>query len=278
MRIPLLLIFIAFLGGCSHVYYQPAPKHYLNPAQFKLKYEDFYFKSLDGTKLNGWFFPAKTSKPKGTVVQFHGNGENISTHFFSLIWLIEEGYNLFIFDYRGYAKSEGKANQAGVYLDALAAMEEARKFHLKAGGGKFIIYGQSLGGNVSLRAIPDYRYYDEVSLIVMDSTFSSYQDLAFDKLKSIWLTWPISPLAYVLISDEYASDKVFDKITKPTLVIVGQKDKLIPQKHGKVIYKGIKTKEKWLWKLPNGDHINAYHHDGNIYRQKFVQLLDSLSQ
>src|SRR5262245_39943051 len=106
MRI-LFIFLITILGqSCSHVFYQPSPKQYVNPAQFKLKYENLSFQSADGTKLNGWFFPAKTKKPKGTIVQFHGNAQNISTHFFSLIWLIEEGYNFFTFDYRGYGKSE----------------------------------------------------------------------------------------------------------------------------------------------------------------------------
>ena len=278
MRFLLLLFFIVTTTGCSHVFYQPSPKHYLNPSQFKLQYEDIYFPSKDGTMLNGWFFPAKTAKPKGTIVQFHGNAQNISTHFFSLIWLIQEGYNLFIFDYRGYAKSEGKPNQAGVYLDALAAMEKGRELHLKAGGGKFVIYGQSLGGLISLRAIPDFKYYDDISLIVMDSTFSSYKRIAFDRTSHNWILFLISPLSYVLVSDEYASYKVFDKITKPTLVIVGQKDPVIPQKFGKEIYKGIASKEKWLWKLPNGGHIDAYHHDGNKYRPKLLHLLDGLSR
>lgn len=276
MRACIFFIGLLFVQSCSHVFYQPSPKHYVDPTQFKLKYEDVYFKASDGTKLHGWFFPAKTAKPKGTIVQFHGNAQNISTHFFSLIWLIDQGYNLFTFDYRGYAKSEGKPSQAGIYLDALAAFDKAREYNQKHGNGKFVIYGQSTGGAIALRAIPDYQHYADFSLIVMDSAFASYQDIAFDKLKSSWLLFMISPLAYVLVSDAYAGDKVFDKITKPTLVIVGMKDPVVPAKFGKQIYKGIAAKEKWLWKMPNGTHIDAYHHDGNIYRQQFLDLLDSI--
>lgn len=273
----LFIILSAFLGqACSHVFYQPSPKHFVDPAQFKLKYEDVYFNSPDGTKLHGWFFPAKSSKPKGTIIQFHGNAQNISTHFFSLIWLVEEGYNLFTFDYRGYAKSEGKPSQAGIYQDALAAFDKSYELHEKSGGGKFIVYGQSLGAAVSLRAVPDWKNHQKISLLVVDSAFASYQDIAFDKLKSSWILFPLSPLAFVLVSDEYAADKVFERITKPTLVIVGMRDKIVPPKFGKRIYKGIKSQDKWLWKLPNGNHIDAYHHDKGIYRQKFLDLMDEV--
>ncbi len=275
----LVLLLLAMLGqSCSHVFYQPAPKHFYHPSQFKLKFEDLYFSSKDGTKLNGWFFPAKSGKAKGTIVQFHGNGENISTHFYSLIWLVDHGYNLFTFDYRGYAKSEGEPNQAGIYQDALSALDKAWELNEKNGNGKFIVYGQSTGGAISLRALPDWHRYDKVSLTVMDSAFSSYQDIAFDKMRNVWLLWPISPLAFLLVSDKYAADDVFDRITRPTLVIVGMKDKIVPNKFGKVIYKGIKAKEKWLWKLPQGNHIDAYHHAENIYRRKFLDFVDQNAQ
>lgn len=273
------LVLLALLGSsCSHVFYQPSPKHFVDPAQFKLKYEDVYFQAKDGTKLHGWFFPANSDKPKGTIVQFHGNAQNISTHFFSLIWLVEKGYNLFTFDYRGYAKSEGKPSQAGIYLDALAAFDKAWEYHEKTKAEKFVIYGQSTGGAISLRAIPDWKGYENISLIVMDSAFSSYQDIAFDKLVNSWLLFIISPLAYVLVSDEYAADDVFNRITKPTLVIVGQKDPVVPQKFGKKIYKNIASQNKTLWKMPNGYHIDAYHHDKGIYRQKFLDYLDQTAR
>lgn len=272
MLLSLLVMFV----GCSNVFYQPSPQHFVDPGQFKLTYEDLYFKSGDGTTLHAWFFPARTKIVKGTIVQFHGNAQNISTHFFSLIWLIDQGYNLFTFDYRGYAKSEGSANQAGIYLDALAAFEKAQELHEKNGGGKFVVYGQSTGGAIALRAVPDYKKNKDISLIVMDSAFSSYQDIAFDKLKSRWFLFPISPLAFLLVSDEYAADEVFNKITRPTLVIVGMKDHVVPPKFGKKIFKGIASKDKWLWKLPEGGHIDAYHHQGNKYRQKFLDVLDKI--
>ena len=268
------ILFLILIQSCSHLFYHPTSKHFVDPKQFKLKYEDVFFHSKDGVELHGWFFPAKSNKPKGTIIQFHGNAQNISSHFFSLLWLIDHGYNLFTFDYRGYGKSKGEPNQGGLYLDALAALEKGFELNKKNGSGKFIVYGQSLGGAVSLRAIPDFKFQDQISLIVMDSTFSSYKDIAFDRIKSVWFLWPFSPLAYVLVSDKYASEDVFKKIAAPTLVIVGMQDEMIPPKFGEHIYKNIDPKNKWLWKLPNGKHIDAYHHDGGVYREKFLRLSD----
>ncbi len=272
MKILLLLI----LSSCTNLFYQPSNRQFFKPEAFKLAYEDIYFKSSDGTKLHGWFFKGK-GEPKGTIVQFHGNAENISSHFLGLAWLINEGYNLFTFDYRGYWLSEGDANPDGVYLDSLSALEKGLELHKSAGGKHFVIFGQSLGGAISLRAIPDFKDNKEITLIVQDSTFSSYEDIAVDKLRSVWFLWPFSPLGYVLISDKYSSEEVFDRITWPTLVITGGKDEVMPAKFGKRIFKKIATKHKWYWHVEEAPHISSFHVENGRYRKEFLRLLDQIN-
>ncbi len=271
MKILLLLI----LTSCTSVFYQPTNRQFYRPEEFKLSYEDFYFPSKDGTKLHGWFFKAK-GEPKGTIVQFHGNAENISSHFLNLAWLINEGYNLFTFDYRGYWLSQGESEPDGVYLDSLAALEKAMEFHEKSGGKHFVVFGQSLGGAISLRAVPDFKDTKKITLVVQDSTFSSYKDIAADRLSQAWILWPFSPLAYVLVTDKYSSEKVFDKITWPTLVITGGKDVVMPAKFGKYIYKNIASKKKWHWHVKTAPHISTFHVDNGRWRKEFLLLLDQI--
>ena len=80
----------------------------------------------DGLKLHGWHLKAK-DKSRGTILQLHGNAENISTHVNSVLWLALEGYDVFNFDYRGYGKSEGSPTLDGVHIDARAALETVLK-------------------------------------------------------------------------------------------------------------------------------------------------------
>jgi fermentation-respiration switch protein FrsA (DUF1100 family) len=270
----LLFIFLLLGTGCSGVFYQPSRHQFTDPSQFKLTYEEVWFQSKDGTKLHGWWFPAKAKKSKGTIVQFHGNAQNITTHTYSLIWLIDHGYDLFTWDYRGYGRSGGEASQVLVHEDALAALAKGRELHR---GGAFVVFGQSLGGAISLRALVDYEFVDEVTLLVHDSSFNSYQDVAFSVLKTRWFLWPFSPLAFVLVSDEYAPEKVLDQLKTPTLVIVGKKDAIIPAKFGKETHKKLKTVRKWLWELPEGGHIDVFHHANGVHRKRFLDLLDEIT-
>jgi uncharacterized protein len=272
------MIFICLFclgAGCSHVFYQPSSRLFVDPARFNLLYQDIFFKSADGTRLHGWLFPGQ-GKIKGTVIHFHGNAQNISTHFLNLIWMAKEGYNYFIFDYRGYGQSEGDPSQEGVHQDALAALKEAHQIWKNQGEGQLIVYGQSLGGLIALRALSDDIRVEDVSLIVADSSFGSYQDIAFSKLNSRWFLWPFGPLAYVLVSDRYAADKVLSRIKRPLLVIVGQQDKVVPPQFGQQIYQQAVSQQKWYWEIPEGGHIDIFHRANLAYRQKFMSFLQKL--
>ncbi len=226
--------------------------------------------------LHGWWLKNSDKKKSGVILFFHGNAENISTHFYNLAWLTKYGYDVLCIDYRGYGKSQGKPSQKGTYLDALAALDYAYDhLFIPLKSKKFIVYGQSLGGAIAGRSIIDWSKKDKVNLLVLDSTFSSYQNIAFDKLKSVWLTFLLSPLAYILVSDEMEFKSKISEIKPiPTLVIHGDNDMVIPQKFGKEIFDRLTT-QKWWWSIPKGEHIDVFMRHEFLYRKQFLTFLDS---
>jgi len=99
------------------------------PRRVGLDFEDVFFATRDGLRLNGWFVPHRQAR--STLVWFHGNAGNIS-HRVENIKLLHDkvNVNIFIFDYRGYGRSEGSASEEGTYLDgeaALAFIQKSRK-------------------------------------------------------------------------------------------------------------------------------------------------------
>ncbi|MBY0515563.1 MAG: alpha/beta hydrolase [Bacteriovoracaceae bacterium] len=277
MRNPLILsqgkvkiILLLLCTSCSGVFYQPIKGALLAPQRVGLEPEETWITSKDGTKLLTWAFRAQS--PKGTIILFHGNAENMSSHFFNLAWLVKQEYDLLVFDYRGYGFSEGEPSQKGVYEDALAALDWSFKDHQSRQTKTFIVYGQSLGGQIAARAIVDFPHQKEVSLLVQDSTFPSYKDIAFAKMKSVWLTWPLSPLAYLVVSDEYASKKVLSKIAIPVLFMHAPDDPVVPYELGKEGFDLVKSK-KWWWKIEKGQHTDAFHLQNTTYRTQFLDLL-----
>jgi len=82
------------------------------PDAVGLRYDDVYFKTSDGVRLNGWFIPAG-DPPRATVLFCHGNAGNISHRFDTIRIFNDLGLNVFIFDYRGYGRSKGLPSEKG---------------------------------------------------------------------------------------------------------------------------------------------------------------------
>jgi uncharacterized protein len=278
----ILALLSALLTSCSGLFYQQDRVLYYLPHRVGYEAHEVTFTASDGTKLVGWFFPAHSlhlppPRPKGTIIQFHGNAENMSSHFISLAWVVDHGYNFFTFDYRGYGKSEGSPDQKGTCLDGLAAIDEAWKLHQESGAssgfGRFVVYGQSLGGAIALRALQDSPHRSEVSLLVMDSTFVSYQTVAHKMMARFWLSWPLQWLPYLLVSDQYSAETALKEWKKPLLVIHDQRDPAVPFSMGEQIYADSGSKDKEIWALNQGMHIGTFV-NAEPYRKKFLDKLE----
>lgn len=284
MRNKILFLFFIFLtnSACNHLFYYPQKDVLYPPENLKIKYEPKEFISLDGTKLTGWFFPAVTGdaknyklnkNPKGTIIQFHGNAENMTSHYLSLVWLTREGYNLFTFDYRGYGKSEGEVTQQGTVEDGVSAIREVLKAHKN---GVLITWGQSLGGAVlqsSLEKLSEEEK-NKVSLIILDSTFSSYKTVAASSLRKNAVTWLISPLAYVLISDKFAAAGFYQENKTPVLIVHDELDNVVPYSNGEILNDKI-LGPKDFWHPRIGGHTRSFAPDQPSLRQKLVQFLST---
>lgn len=250
-----LILSWLLLSGCTGIIFQPMKPLVRSPDEIGLDYEDVYLESRDGTRLHGWFLTAE-GEAKGTVLQLHGNAENISTHIGSVYWLPARGFNVFLLDYRGYGLSGGKPSLAGAVMDVESAVqwlldqkEEDRK--------RVVVLGQSLGGALGAYALATSGLSARIRALVLDSTFGDYRDLAREKFGEIWFTWPFQyPLSWT-IDDDYASIRVIPKISPtPVLVIHSEQDPIIPAHHARRLFEAA-AEPKDLWIVPDGLHISA---------------------
>ena len=272
-RISFLCLFLLTLSleGCNRLFYHPTPDILITPQRLNYAYEEVAFKSLDGTALHGWFIPGRGSI-RGTVILYHGNAENISNHYGAVYWLPDEGYNVFLFDYRGYGKSDGVPSREGIQEDGIAALEYIR-IRGDVAPHPIIIYGQSLGGAVAVATVATQKQ-DGIGAVILESSFTGYRNSAREKLGSLWLTWPLQwPLSF-LISNEYSPIEVIGALSPiPLLIVHGDSDEVITKHHSETLFMAAKE-PKTLWIIPGGHHIDAFSpsHPGN--RRKLMEFLD----
>lgn len=234
-NLALLLLMALMLPGCAGLFFYPETEHYLDPADHGIVYEDVHFEASDGVQLHGWWLPA-SGDAIGTVLFLHGNAQNVSTHIAAVYWLPDQGFNVFMPDYRGFGKSEGLPSFAGVHRDAEAALQVARK-RADARDTGLVILGQSLGAAVAITLVAEAGERYGVQALVADSAFSSYRGIAREKFADVWLTWPLQyPLSWT-ISDRFAPIDFVHRVSPiPLLLLAGDRDPIVPPHHGQALY------------------------------------------
>lgn len=264
MRRHLLLWPLALLlSGCTSVFFQPMRPWVRTPATVGLDYENLNLASADGTSVSAWFLPAHGSgqahpgqSARGTVLFLHGNAQNISTHLASVYWLPERGYNVLLLDYRGYGASQGVPSVEGAQQDIDAAMH-----HLLArqdiDPGRIVLLGQSLGGALGLHYVAHGGQRQHLRAAVIDSAFTGYRDIAREKLRGTWLTWPFSWFLPWLVTADYSPRDAAPLVSPlPLLLIHGDRDQVIPLHHAEQLYEAAKPPTT-LWVVEGASHIQA---------------------
>lgn len=186
------------------------------------KIEEVDFKSEDGTKLHGLLFPAKN--PQGYLLYCHGNAGNVAGRTESANRLCKQ-YRLtvFVFDYRGFGKSEGDPNEAGVLADGKAASKWLAE-HAGVEQSELILFGRSLGGGIAV----DLAANQGAKALILQNTFSSLPDVASSSIGWFPFHW--------IMRNRLDSFSKIAKYKGPLLMSHAAEDKTVPFKTGKKLF------------------------------------------
>jgi fermentation-respiration switch protein FrsA (DUF1100 family) len=209
------------------------------PSMIGMDFEDVYYRTQDNLMLNGWFF--KDPQAASTLIFAHGNAGNIGDRIFKIKFFHDLGLNVFIFDYRGYGKSEGRPSEKGIYLDAQGAYD-----YLKERGdvdmNKIIVYGTSLGGVVAV----DLAVHRPAALLVVESSITSAPDMAR-------VFYPFVP--WFFLSLKFDSIGKVMHLNTPKLFIHSPEDEVVPYWIGQKLFEAA-SQPKIFMKI-HGGHNDA---------------------
>ncbi len=196
--------------------------------------------TADGLRLGGWFFSTDGEIPAATVLVFNGNAGNRSYRVPLATALRDHGFQVLLFDYRGYGGNPGTPTERGLALDARAA----RDFLVRRSGvdaSRLIYFGESLGTAVASELASEHP----PAALILRSPFTSMADVG--QYHYWWL-----PVRW-LIRDRYATIDRIGKVQSPLLVIVGERDRIVPAEFSHRLYNAAKT-PKTILSMPDADH------------------------
>jgi fermentation-respiration switch protein FrsA (DUF1100 family) len=239
-RLLLVLTLASVTAGCREsmerrfIYY-PSRTLAADPGSFGLAFRDVAFTAADGVRLHGWLIPGRTPT---TLLYSHGNGGNIAGRI-PIVRLLRDqlGVGVFMYDYRGYGRSEGEPSEAGLVQDAIAA----RAALLREGvAAEHIVYfGRSLGSAVTL----DLALAHPPRGVVLESPLASVRAMANT----------VVPGAGYLFRTRWDTLGKIPRLRAPLLVIHGDADETIPYAQGRAVFEAAPP-PKTFFAIRGGRH------------------------
>jgi fermentation-respiration switch protein FrsA (DUF1100 family) len=237
--------------------YFPAKGAEVTPEALGLAHEEVFLEAADGTRIHGWFLPARGSR--FTVLLCHGNAGNITRR---LERDLAIGVDVFLFDYRGFGRSEGSPDEEGTYRDAVAAhryLVQKRAVDPK----QLILLGESLGAAVAV----ELSLREPAAALVLEAPFTSIPAMAR-------LVYPFLPFTSRLRT-RYDNLAKIPRIGRPLLIIHGRRDVTVPFEHGEELFRAA-LEPKAFVPLDGAGHADGFVVGGDRYWNAWATLIRSL--
>ena len=223
-----------------------------------LTFEDAWFNATDGTKLHGWYVPH--DHPRAVILIAHGNGGNITSRV-EIVRALHDRYgtSVMIFDYRGYGRSDGSPDEAGILADGRAA----RAWLANRAGipeNQIVLWGESLGGGVAVDLAAD----GGARGLILQSTFGAAADAAA-------YHFPWVPVRLLMRTKLDSAAKIAD-YHGPLLQVHGDKDQTVPIQSGRRLFEAANEPKQFVL-VPGGGHNDPYSPQFFAALEKFLAEL-----
>ena len=184
----------------------------------------------NGVEIGGLFYKNDVNNP--TILLFHGNGEIALDYRYIAPIFFEINVNLAVVDFRGYGFSSGEPYYTSLISDAMPIYTVFREWMSQKGLlNSLFILGRSLG-SVCAAEIGSHNPVDLCGTI-FESGFASVYSL-------ITNTFGINnPYLTSDSLEEYSNDIRVRKFKKPTLIIHGTSDEIIPPTEAELLRKNL---------------------------------------
>jgi pimeloyl-ACP methyl ester carboxylesterase len=241
----------------KYLIFQPKPV----PENYTYRYQSIdtppktlKIKAADGLPLDALLF--EHAHPRGCIVFYHGNGDNLADLEDPVRKLYSRGYHVLVWDYREYGKTGGTLSYDHIMSDAVAVCSYADSVYNKP----IIPYGISLGTALAAKAAAEFK----VQKVMLQSPFFSFTQLGPHYL-------PAVPYQ-LLLKYPFNTYKPLKDFNGIIAAIHGKQDRIIPFSQSRLLADSL-TGNFHLKAMPQCGHNNLPLYPG--YSQWLNRWLSS---
>lgn len=232
--IPYLSVTAIFAIFQRSLMYQPTVAENLTVTNLRLGDDfgrDVQIQTEDGHILHGWLIrhlqKGLEAGDAPLVVYFPGNAANRHERIADLREIAAAGFDVLIFDYRGFGDSTGTASEWTLTSDAQLIWQYACG-QLRYDQARIVLFGESIGGAVALSLwsenSPDTP---KPAALILNSTFTAMPDVVS------W-QYPWFPFRY-LVLDRWLSMERIPRVESPVIIFHGTADEIVPVIQGRTL-------------------------------------------
>ena len=221
----------------------------------------------EGVRLHARFHLAANEDPN--ILFFHGNGEIVSDYDTIGPMYTKFGMNFLAVDYRGYGRSTGNTTVTSMLGDSHIILDTVKEWLSAAEHtGPLIIMGRSLGSAAALELASTHS--DEIAGMIIESGFSTTLPLLMT------LGVDVAGLG-ITENDGFRNVRKISTFTKPTLIIHGQYDEIIPVNSAAILQAESPARAKELHVVPGASHNTVIAQAGELYFSVIKQFCNKIS-
>jgi fermentation-respiration switch protein FrsA (DUF1100 family) len=269
----LRIVIMVYIGFSAYLFVMQAKYVYFpdrlvdaTPALAGMAFESVSLQSGEET-VSAWFVPAPAAgEPRDAaadvadmaVLICHGNAGDMGDRIGTIETFHRLGFNVLIFDYRGYGLSSGKPTEAGTYADAASAwayLTEERGFAPE----RIVVFGRSLGAGVASWLAARHA----PGLLVLESAFTSVPEMGA-------VVYPLLPVRW-LCRIKYDSAARMADIRCPVVVAHSPEDRTVPFRFGERLYE-LANEPKLFVEMSGGHNSGGLDIDPD-YQRRLVEFL-----
>jgi len=250
------IIGIAFYYLQDRILFHPVAVDKGTKYDFKQPFKEINIPYNKETNINViQFTTTGADTPRGVVLYFHGNKDNITHYAPFAADFTRNGYEVLMMDYPGYGKSTGKFSEENLYAYALVLYKLARS---RWRPDQIIIYGKSLGTGVAAQ-LADVR---DCRRLILECPYYSMTSLVRHYLP----LWPVASMLHY----KFPTYEHLPKVTAPITIFHGASDGVVPYSNASRLKPLLKTGDEFIT-IEGGGHNDL--HDHQEFKSRILSLL-----
>jgi hypothetical protein len=222
-----------------------------------------------GVTIGCRLFTADKAAP--TILFFHGNGEIVADYDDIGPLYMQTGLNFLVVDYRGYGWSDGSPSFVNLLADSRVLYTKLKQQLADHGySSTLFLMGRSLGSACAIDLAAAHNA--EISGLIIESGFALTLPLA----ETLGLG---EQLKGMTITEEQTFNNAgkISTVTKPTFLLHGQRDTLIPLWQAEKLHAECGARSKELQVVPGADHNSLIAVGGKYYFQAISRFVSQVT-